>query len=101
MDQESCSFELILRNAGGGKPPTVENIAEFRPAPEAVEACRDWLHRHGVTAHFTGFSLACGAPKKVFETLFGVNLAGDEIAVPPGLTEWVESITLTRAPEFF
>jgi hypothetical protein len=107
-------FDVLLRSAGTGRSPTTHNIADFRPADEAIERCRRWLSARGVEVHSATFSLACAAPVALFESLFDVKVV--PIPPAPGCAPWclqggiripaevatlVEDVTLTPTPEFF
>ena len=56
------AFELLLHTPGGDERPTLQTLERFRPDEEALRLCLQWLGQHGVTAHTTGFSIACTAP---------------------------------------
>jgi len=114
MPLRVVNFEVLLRSAGTGRSPTTENIAQFRPDPEALDRCRRWLCDRGVRVHATDFGLACSAPKVVFQSLFGTKLvradpepnrpawrAVSSIQAPPEIASLVEEITIQQAPELF
>lgn len=104
-------FELLLRTPGTGARPTLQTIERFRPDEEALRQCLRWLAERGVTAHTTGFSIACTATPALFESLFGVkveaagNLHGRTVwrtrgrpQVPSDLSAWVESVEVPPPP---
>lgn len=108
------AFELLLRSKGSGRTPTSRNLDQFRADPEAAERVRRWLHAHGVTAHSTEFTVAGAAPRKIFESLFGVRLRpnkaktrlGDwsvegHVRIPEEIADLVENVTLSVTPELF
>lgn len=110
----TVAFEVLLRSKGSGRSATSRNVEQFRADPEAAERVRRWLHAHGVTAHATDFSIACTAPPKIFESLFGVELrpikgpkkvprwsVDGQIRIPEEIAEFVENVTLSMMPEFF
>jgi hypothetical protein len=105
------AFELLLQTPGGDERPTLQTIERFRPDEEAMRLCLQWLGQHGVTAHTTGFSIACTAPPSLFESLFDakVEAAGDlhgrtvwrtqrKPRVPSELSAWVASVEVPPPP---
>jgi hypothetical protein len=114
MADPLVNFDVLLRSKGTGHVPTTENIANFRPEPEAVHKCSRWLRARGVKVHPTTFSLACSAPVAVFESLFEVKLAAiapvpgrppwrvdGVIRVPKEIAAFIEDVVLTPNPELF
>lgn len=113
MEEPAINFDILLGKRGGA--PTVETVEAYRANPELVERCRRWLAARGVSAHATPFGLACSAPGKVIEELFGTSLAA-EPASRPGTPPYrfvgaprlpadfpadAAEITLSAEPEFF
>lgn len=113
---ESVAFDLLLKGpaAASGRQPSVGEIEQFKPPPEAVERCRRWLAARAVTCHATDFGLACTAAPGRFTELFGVAL--EPAAAGPGLpalrmageprppepiADLVDQVTLSAAPELF
>jgi hypothetical protein len=108
------AFELLLRSPGSGHTPSTHNIDQFRADPEVAERVRRWLQAHGVTAHSSDFTIAGTAPRKTFESLFGVRLkprkantkSGDwsvegKIRTPDEIADAVEDVILSVRPEIF
>jgi hypothetical protein len=94
----TVSFEVLFRTEGSGTLPSAATREKFRPAPDAVQSARHWLEEQGVTCHDTGFSLACSAPAKRFQALFGGT---GTPRVPAGLAQWVDEISLPPLPDLF
>lgn len=110
----TVAFEVLLRSNGAGRTPTSRNLDQFRADSEVAERVRRWLHARGVTAHSTEFTVACTAPRKIFESLFGVRLrprkeitklgcwaVQGEIRIPEEIADLVEDVTLSVMPEIF
>src|SRR5262245_13043552 len=74
MQPMFVAFELLLRTPGGTGLPTLKTIERFRPDEDAMRHCLEWLGKQGVTAHGTGFSIACTAAPALFESLFGAKV---------------------------
>ena len=111
---DQVSFDLLLRTAGSGRIPTVENIHEFHAPAEEIEKCRRWFASQGITCHATQFGLACTATRESFESIFSVRLTptqggpgahshqmSEEAKPPPELADLIDQITLSAPPEFF
>lgn len=107
-------FDILLRAPASGKTPSLENIDRFKPPPENIEKCHQWLASKGVTCHPTEFGLACSAPAEVFESLFNTKVKRGKSApgVPPWhcstppkppheIEEYVDQISIPAPPKFY
>ncbi len=111
---DQVSFDVLLRTAGSGRIPTVENIHEFHASAEEIEKCRRWFASQGITCHATQFGLACNAKRESFESIFGVRLTptqggpgvrshqmSGEPKPPAEIADLIDQITLSAPPELF
>lgn len=114
MISETVAFDVLLRPSGSPIEPGVETVGALRPMPEDIGRCQRWFAARGVEAHETAFGLSCSAPRKLFESVFGVALQGPDgaeasdvpkivghLEPPAAIADLVEQVTLTRRPEFF
>ena len=111
---QTVQFDILLKSAGSGQTPNLDNIDRFRVAPEEVEKCRRWLATRGVDCHATDSGLVCSTTVEIFETLFATKLQPGtktpgtppwRCAPPPqspaDIQEYVEQITIAAPPEPF
>ena len=107
-------FELLHKPAGGNAPVTSELLEDKRPSADRIERCANWLRSQNISAHDTGFGLACSASLVDFERIFNVavRIASDKRGqnaleldgnprIPDAIVNDVESLTLSRVPDFF
>jgi hypothetical protein len=113
MDHK-IDFNVLVRSQASGQTPDLSNIDLFRPDPEDIEKCRQWLGRKGVTCYPTDFGLACHASRDLFESLFSTRLEPQEQRpgkpqcrlqrdpkIPAEIADYITEITLTVPPELF
>jgi hypothetical protein len=107
-------FDVIVRSEASGETQDARNIDQFRPEPEDIEMCRQWLARKGVVCYPTEFGLACSASRKIFESLFSTRLEPQEQRpgkarwrlqkvpkAPAAIADYIKGITLSVSPELF
>jgi hypothetical protein len=107
------SFDVLLRSPQPNVPASAATLEQIRPATEVAQGALRWLERHGVRGHDLQFSLACQAPRSVFEKLFAVTLkkkktpAGpawvmsQSAAIPSELAASVEGVSIAPPPTYF
>lgn len=110
------NFDILLRSQAStaGAAANVSTIDDFRSSPNALEECRRWLTRKGITCHSTGFGLACSAPEAVFYSLFSKRCntktqpddpekdkSIGQFEPPKAIAHLIDQITLSQKPDFY
>ena len=111
--EESISFDVLLRSQHPGTEASKETLDKIRPSAETGQRALRWLEQHGVRCHDLEFSLACQAPRAVFEKLFAVTLKQHKTSdgaawlptstpvIPQAIAAWVEEVTIAPPPTYF
>jgi subtilase family serine protease len=118
------SAEVVFAPASGAALEnaaiTAANVKAFAPAPEAVEAARRYFTQAGFqTSSLSGISFTISAPQSVFETTFGVKLAGGKKSaskkasaaskapvelplarLPASVSKGIKAVTFSRPPDY-
>jgi hypothetical protein len=118
------SAQVIVRPAvprqRGAGPPTVDNVAEFLPAPDAAQAVQRELTKAGfVVGPLIGNSFSITGPSAAVERFFrvrvrssakrGIEAVGKRGTIslelgrgqlPPAVAKFVEAVTFTPPPAF-
>ena len=118
------SAEVVFAPASGAALEnaviTAANVKAFAPAPEAVEAARRYFTQAGFqTGRLNGISFTISAPQSVFESTFGVKVAGSKMSasrkasatvnapvelplarLPASVWKGIKAVTFSRPPDF-
>jgi len=126
QEKKPLSAQVALRPASGKTfnaqtAITSENIGDFTPAPETVEAARKGFEEAGFeVGNPVGMSFPITAPASTFEKAFKVKLAADERgdikvsdpkggdkryelpveSLPAELRQFVVAVTFSPPPDF-
>jgi hypothetical protein len=111
--EEIVSFDVLLKSKKAGVEASTQTLEKIRPPAEAGQRALRWLEQQGVRCHDLEYSLACQAPRALFEKLFAVTLKEHKTpggvawkpsstpVIPMAIAEWVEEVTIAPPPEYF